>query len=74
MTAFGGSPAFPEIEQQKVETTYSYEGLFYKVKEMRRLQKCYFRFHRESDLMASKTLEKEVDLIIDDLSLPTLFK
>lgn len=73
MIKYGGSPAFPEIEQIETTQTDVHDDFYNKVKEMRRLQKCYFKFRRESDLQASKALEKEVDLILDDFFTPKLF-
>lgn len=45
-----------------------------KVREMRRLQREFFRTHNSKALQASKDIEKVVDKLLEELETPNLFE
>jgi len=65
--------ANPMIEENHMPMDLK-DQIIEKVREMRRLQREFFRTHNSKALQASKDIEKVVDKLLEELETPNLFE
>ena len=65
--------ADPFVEENQMPMNLK-DQIMEKVREMRRLQREFFRTHNSKALQASKDIEKVVDKLLEELETPNLFE